>query len=75
MNAAQLLLSALYNGTDQGELERLARLGLHDRCGYVGAISVELLRRLGTPSATECAMDFLMAHRFDDTLRGRKKPY
>ncbi|MDA0788515.1 MAG: HEAT repeat domain-containing protein [Proteobacteria bacterium] len=75
MNAAQLMLSGLYNGTDCQALERLARLALADRCGYVSAISVELLRRIGTPSATECALDFLMARRFDDTLRGRKKAF
>ena len=75
MNAAQLMLNALYNGTDHQTLERLARTALGDRCGYIGAIAVDLLRRIGTPSATECAMDFLMARRFDDTLRGRKKAF
>ena len=75
MNVVHAMLSGLYNGTDRHTLERLARAALDDRCGYVAAIAVELLRRLGTPTAIESAMDFLMARRFDDTLRGRKKPF
>ena len=75
MNVVHAMLSGLYNGTDRHTLERLARAALDDRCGYVAAIAVELLRRLGTPTAIESAMDFLMARRFDDSLRGRKKPF
>jgi hypothetical protein len=42
---------------------------LPDRCGYVGGFGVEILRRQNTPRALRAALDYLCAHRWDNTLK------
>ena len=47
----------------------LISAALPDVCGYVGGFGVEILRRHGSPRALRAALDFLCAHRWDNTLR------
>ncbi|MCW3096110.1 MAG: hypothetical protein JWL77_1728 [Chthonomonadaceae bacterium] len=42
---------------------------LPDPCGYVGGFGVEILRRRNTPRALRAALDYLCAHRWDNTLK------
>ncbi len=42
---------------------------LPDECGYVGGFGVEILRRSNTPRALHAALDYLCAHRWDNTLK------
>jgi HEAT repeat protein len=42
---------------------------LPGRCGYVGGFGVEILRRQNTPRALHAALDYLCAHRWDNTLK------
>ena len=42
---------------------------LPDECGYVGGFGVEILRRSDNPRALHTALDYLCAHRWDNTLR------
>jgi hypothetical protein len=42
---------------------------LPDACGYVGGFGVEILRRQNTPRALHAALDYLCAHRWDNTLK------
>ena len=42
---------------------------LPDACGYVGGFGVEVLRRQNTPRALNGALDYLCAHRWDNTLK------
>ena len=75
MNAAELLLCAATAGEALPTVERIARGALGDKNGYVSAIAIDALRRIGTPSANAAALDFLACRRWDDTLRGRAKAY
>ena len=42
---------------------------LPDACGYVGGFGVEILRRSNHPRALRAAIEYLCAHRWDNTLR------
>lgn len=75
MNAAELLLCAATAGEALPEVERIATAALGDKNGYVSAIAIETLQRIGTPSASAAALRFLSHRRWDDTLRGRAKPF
>ena len=75
MNAAELLLCAATAGEALPTVERLASAALGDKNGYVSAIAVDALQRIGTPSANAAALEFLARRRWDDTLRGRAKAY
>lgn len=75
MNAAELLLCAATAGESTAAVEPIAAAALGDRNGYVSAIAVETLQRIGTPSATAAALGFLARRRWDDTLRGRAKAF
>lgn len=75
MNALQALLNAIHAGEHLDEIERLAGAALGDKNGYVSAIAIEILVRIGTPSAQARALRFLAERRWDDTLRGRAKPF
>lgn len=75
MNAAELLLCAATAGQVLPEVERIAIRALGDKNGYVSAIAIESLQRIGTPTATAAALRFLSHRRWDDTLRGRAKPF
>ena len=75
MNAAELLLCAATAGEALPEVERIATRALGDKNGYVSAIAIETLQRIGTPTATAAALRFLSRRRWDDTLRGRAKPF
>ena len=75
MNAAELLLCAATAGAAAAAVERIAAAALGDKNGYVSAIAVETLQRIGTPTAVASALGFLARRRWDDTLRGRAKAY
>ena len=75
MNAAELLLCAATAGEALPTVERIASGALGDKNGYVSAIAVDALQRIGTPSANAAALEFLARRRWDDTLRGRAKAY
>ena len=75
MNAAELLLCAATAGDAPAAVESIAAAALGDKNGYVSAIAVETLQRIGTPSAVAAALGFLARRRWDDTLRGRAKAY
>ena len=75
MNAAAALLSAVNNGEALECIERIATASLGDKNGYVSAIATEILTRIATPSALAAAVRFLAERRWDETLRGRIKPF
>ena len=75
LNAAFALLSGINYDNDLDEIERVLGLALDDPNGYVPAVAVEALTRLGTTSSHATALRFLQDRRWDDTLMGRQKPY
>ena len=75
MNAALVLLGAVNTGVDLDVLERIASAALGDKNGYVSAIAVETLARIGTPCANASAIRFLSERRWDDTLMAGVKPF
>lgn len=42
---------------------------LNDECGYVGGFGAEILRRSDSSRALHAALDYLCAHRWDNTLK------
>lgn len=75
LNAAFTLLNAVNSGEDLDAIERIASAALGDGNGYVSAVAIEILTRIGTPSANASAIRFLSRRRWDDTLLGRVKPF
>ena len=74
LNAVFALLNAVTAGEDSVRIESIARSALGDKNGYVSAVAVEILTRIGTPSARSSALTFLARRRWDDTLL-RAKPF
>jgi hypothetical protein len=65
VNAAMALLRL---GPNVMEIEKILVSLLGDKCGYVDGFSIEGLLRIDTKSATQTAIRYLQAHRWDDTL-------
>ena len=72
MNAVLTLLSAINREHDRTQIERIFEKALGDQNGYVSAIAVEGLTRLGTETSTASALRFLYDRRWDETLRPHK---
>ena len=75
MNAALALLNAINAGERLADIERILIASLGDPNGYVSAIAIEALTRIGTPTAIRAALTFLSDRRWDDTLMGRVKAF
>ena len=75
LNAAFALLSGVAAGGNARAIEPIAQAALGDKNGYVSAVAVETLVRIGTPSAHAAALRFLTERRWDETLMGRAKPF
>lgn len=75
LNAAFALMSAINYDNDIERVESLLERSLGDPNGYVPAVAVETLTRIGTTSSHATAIRYLQDRRWDDTLRGRQKPY
>lgn len=75
LNAVFVLLTAVNGPTESHELEQTLIASLDDSNGYVPAVATEALTRLGTPSACRAALGYLQDRRWDDTLKGREKPF
>ena len=75
LNAAFALLSGVAAGENERAIEPIAKAALGDKNGYVSAVAVETLVRIGAPSAHAAALRFLAQRRWDDTLMGRAKPF
>ena len=59
-------------GKDAASAEELLLEKLSDPNGHVAAFVLEALRRIGTPTAMEGAMDYLMTRRWDEgIIKGR----
>ena len=65
VNAAMALLRL---GPNVKGMEEILESLLGDKCGYVDGFSLEGLLRIQTRSATQTAIRYLQAHRWDDTL-------
>ena len=48
---------------------------LDDPCGYVGLYATDALQHLGSPSAQQAVMDYVMAQRWDPSLLTETKPW
>ena len=46
---------------------------LDDPCGHVGSFALNALQRLGTPTATQAAMDYLWSQRWDASIDGARQ--
>ena len=46
---------------------------LDDPCGHVGSFALNALQRLGTPTATQAAMDYLWSQRWDASIDGERQ--
>ena len=57
-----------------GAEEALVR-ALDDPCGYVGLYATDALQHLGSPSAQQSVMDYVMAQRWDPSLVSESKPW
>ena len=68
---AMMALLRLNPGLNPGTEEWIDLIiaALPDKCGYVGGFGVEILRRQNTPRALRAALDYLCAHRWDNTLK------
>lgn len=75
LNAAFALLSGINYDNDLDQIETILGQVLDDPNGYVPAVAVETLTRLGTTSSHATALRYLQDRRWDDTLLGRQKPY
>ena len=75
LNAAFALLSAINYDNDLDRIESILSKCLGDSNGYVSAVAVEALTRLGTPTSQALAIQFLQDRRWDDRLKGRIKPF
>lgn len=69
MNAVLTLLSAINHEHDLVQTGRIFQKALGDRNGYVSAIAVEGLTRLGTETSAATALRFLYDRRWDETLK------
>ena len=65
VNAVMALLRL---GPNVIDVEKTLASFLGDKCGYVDGFSIEGLLRIETKSATQTAISYLQAHRWDDTL-------
>ena len=75
LNAVFALLNAVNYDNDLERIEQILTNCLGDPNGYVPAVAVEGLTRIGTTSSHATAIRFLQDRRYDDTLRGRIKPF
>lgn len=75
LNAAFALLSGINYDNDCDRIESILRSSLGDPNGYVPAVAVEALTRIGTTSSHATAIRYLQDRRWDDTLLARIKPY
>ncbi|MCY3858334.1 MAG: HEAT repeat domain-containing protein [Gammaproteobacteria bacterium] len=75
LNAAFALLSGINYDNDLEQIEAILGEVLDDPNGYVPAVAVETLTRLGTTSSHATAIRYLQDRRWDDTLLGRQKPF
>lgn len=75
LNAVFALMSAINYANDFDRIESVLEKSLDDPNGYVPAVAVETLTRLGTTSSHAAAIRYLQDRRWDDTLRGRIRAY
>ena len=75
LNAAFALLNGINYDNDLERIETILGEILDDPNGYVPAVAVEALTRLGTTSSHATAIRYLQDRRWDDTLMGRQKPF
>lgn len=55
-------------GRDAVDAEPALIDALDDPCGHVGSFALDALQRLGTPSASRAAMDYLRSQRWDASI-------
>ena len=75
LNAVFALLSGINYDNDLDKIESILTNTLDDPNGYVPAVAVEALTRIGTTSSHATAIRFLQDRRWDDTLMGNLKPF
>ncbi len=69
------MLALLSSDVDEKALEDICIGSLDDANGYVAGFAIEGLIRLGTPRATDAALQFLKTRRWDDSLKRQVKGY
>jgi len=69
LNAVFLLLNAINGDHNLTEIERILEKALGDKNGYVSAVAIEGLTRIGTESSNALALRFLYDRRWDETMR------
>ena len=75
LNAAFALLAGINSDNDVDRIESILSKCLEDPNGYVSGVVVAALTRIGTPTSHALAIQYLQDRRWDDTLRGRIKPF
>ncbi|MYD42876.1 MAG: hypothetical protein F4W90_03175 [Gammaproteobacteria bacterium] len=75
LNAAFALLNGINYDNDHERMETILESTLQDPNGYVPAVAVEALTRLGTTSGHAAAIRYLQDRRWDDTLLGGVRSY
>ena len=72
LNAVFTLLNAIDSEHDQERIEEIFAKALGDQNGYVSAVAVEGLTRIGTETSNARALRFLSDRRWDETIRVHK---
>ena len=72
LNAAFLLLNATNCPNRYPQVEELLADLLLDKNGYAAAVAAEGLIRLGTPTSTQAAVQYLSDRRWDESINSRK---
>ena len=75
LNATFALLSGINYDNDLDRIENILGSTLDDPNGYVPAVAVEALTRLGTTTSHATAIRYLQDRRWDDTLLGGIRLY
>ncbi len=60
-------------GKAAASLEDALFKALDDPCGYVGSFALYALHRIGSPSASRAAMDYLYSQRWDASIDGERQ--
>ena len=72
LNAAFLLLNATNCPNRYPQVEELLTDLLLDKNGYAAAVAAEGLVRLGTPTSTKTAIEYLSDRRWDESINSHK---
>jgi hypothetical protein len=60
-------------GRESAPVESELLVALDDPCGHAASFAMVALQRIGSPTATQGAMDFLLSQRWDASVDGERQ--